>query len=298
MSAVTETSAPRPSLAVRLGAFVELGKLRLSSLAIFAVIAGVHLGTPFRQDAALILPTALGSLLVAVAGNAFNMFLERDIDRLMERTRSRPLPSGRLRPGEVVAFATVCGAAGLATMALATNLLATLLSAGILLTYVCIYTPMKRRTPLNTVVGAVPGALPPVVGYAAASGRLDVHAAALFLILFLWQVPHFLAISWRYRDDYRRGGLKMIASLDGSDGMVRRLMLSHTLALICVSLLPYYTGLAGEAYAAAALLLGLVFLVPVILATLARWESAIRQTFIASIVYLPLLFAAMVADAR
>lgn len=297
-----ETQPTPIPLAVRLGAFVELGKLRLSSLAIFAVVAGVYLGAAYGPyaftgpSAALLIGAGVGSMLIAMAGNALNMYLERDLDGLMERTRGRPLPSGRLQPRDVVAFGVVCAALGLLLMAVFTNALAFGLTAAIFVLYVGVYTPLKRITALNTVVGAVPGALPPVVGYAAAAGRLDLNALALFLILFLWQVPHFLAISWRYRDDYRRGGLKMIAWMDTHGGSVRRLMVSHTLALIPVSLVPYLTGMTGEAYAASAVLLGIVFLAPVFCAAVLRWESAMRSTFITSIVYLPLLFGIMVLD--
>ena len=227
------------------------------------------------------------------------MFLEREHDKRTERTRGRPLPPGRLRPAEVVGFGIVCAAIGITTLAIETNALATVLCATILVTYVGVYTPMKRITPLNTIVGAVPGALPPVVGYVAARGVLDAHAACLFAILFVWQIPHFLAISWRYREDYARGGMKMLAVSDHDGSMIRRQMLVYTLALIPISLLPYLVRqgglpLANEAYAAAALLLGMGFLTPVVLASVFRWESGVRATFIASIVYLPLLFVAMV----
>src|SRR5690606_34415261 len=146
----------------------------------------------------------------------------------------------------------------------------------IFLLYVFVYTPLKRRTTLNTIVGAVPGALPPVVGYAAAAGRVDQNAWLLFLIVFLWQVPHFLAIAWRYRDDYRKGGLKMLGEADVDGRVLRRQMLVYTFALIVTSFLPYRSELAGQAYLAAAALLGALFLVPVVLASVLRWESAMR----------------------
>lgn len=297
MSTVTDTPRSVPFVQ-KLGAYVELAKLRLSSLAIFAVLAGLFLGYPSwtGPPIELVIAITIGTLLVAAAGNALNQYLERDVDPLMERTRHRPLPSGRLTPSEVLAFGVVGAAAGLATLAATTNWVATALSAGIFVVYVFVYTPMKRRSQLNTIVGAVPGALPPVVGYAAATGGLDLQAGLLFLILFLWQVPHFLAISWRYRDDYRKGGMKMLAVLDRDGFVLRRQMLVYTAALVLVSFLPFKTELAGGVYLAVAGLLGAFFMVPVTLAALLRWESAMRQTFIASIVYLPLLFAVMVLD--
>lgn len=300
MSSVIGTTQHGVPLTTRLGAFVELGKLRLSSLAIFAVVAGVYLGqaalTLAPPETELVVGTALGSLLVAVAGNALNQYLERDVDPLMDRTRERPLPSGRLTPGAVLAFGVVNAAVGLTTIAAVTNWVATALSFAIFVLYVFVYTPLKRVTQLNTIVGAIPGALPPVVGYAAATGWIDSNAWVLFGIVFLWQIPHFLAISWRYREDYAKGGMQMLASLDPDGHRVRRQMLVYTVALLIVSLLPYRTQLAGQAYLACAALLGFAFLVPVVLAALLRWESAMRQTFVMSIVYLPLLFAAMVLD--
>jgi protoheme IX farnesyltransferase len=244
----------------------------------------------------LVAATAIGALLVAAAGNALNQVIERDLDPLMARTRDRPLPSGRLSPAEAVGFGVVGAAVGLTTLGAATNWLATSISAAIFVLYVFVYTPMKRITPLNTIVGAIPGALPPVVGYAAATGRVDLQAGLLFLILFLWQVPHFLAISWRYREDYARGGMKMLSVADTEGFALRRQMLVYTAALVLVSFLPYKTELAGQAYLASAGLLGLLFMVPVVLAALLRWESAMRQTFLMSIVYLPILFAVMVLD--
>jgi protoheme IX farnesyltransferase len=297
VSALTGTQTAIP-LRQKVGAFVELGKLRLSSLAIFAVLAGLYLGYPSFEDPPgwLVASTAIGSLAIAAAGNALNQYLERDVDPLMDRTRSRPVPSGRLTPREALVFGIVGALAGVGMIAATTNVLATLTSVAIFVTYVFVYTPMKRVSSLNTIVGAVPGALPPVVGYAAATGTLDVQAALLFGIVFLWQMPHFFAISWRYREDYARGGLKMLAVTDTEGFVLRRQMLVYTAALVLVSFLPFKTGLAGEAYLATAALLGFLFMVPVTAAALFRLESAMRLTFLASIIYLPLLFVAMVAD--
>ncbi|MDA1222672.1 MAG: heme o synthase [Planctomycetota bacterium] len=297
MNALASSPTAIP-LRQKVGAFVELGKLRLSSLAIFAVIAGLYLGYPSFEDPPgwLVAATAIGSLAIAAAGNALNQYIERDIDPLMERTRGRPVPSGRLTPREALWFGIVGGALGLAVIAATTNLLATLTSVAIFVTYVFVYTPMKRVSPLNTLVGAIPGALPPVVGYAAATGTLDVQAGLLFGIVFLWQMPHFFAISWRYRDDYARGGMKMLAVTDADGFVLRRQMLVYTVALVLVSFLPFKTGLAGEAYLASAALLGLLFMAPVTAAVLLRLESAMRLTFLASIISLPLLFVALVAD--
>lgn len=298
MTVVGQTAPTASRSIVRLRACLELGKLRLSSLAVFAVVAGLCLGAypGAPPPAALVLTTTIGALLMAVAGSALNMYLERDIDPLMERTRGRPLPTGRLTPPQVAAFGASCAVLGTAVLLLGTNLLASALCALVFASYVWVYTPLKRVTELNTIVGAVPGALPPVVGYTAARGEIDTAAIVLFAILFLWQIPHFLAISWRYRDDYSRGGLKMLAARDRDGHILRRQMLVYTVAMIAVSLLPYRVGIAGGAYLASAALLGALFAVPVFCAAVLRWESAMRPTFIASIVYLPLLLGVMVLD--
>lgn len=296
--AAADSEAESPGTTSRLRAYLELGKLRLSSLAVFAVLAGLWLGSPPMVTPSLRLAfwTTLGSLLIAIAGNALNMYSERDVDPLMERTRHRPLPTGRLSPAQVLVFGSTCAVLGLLVLAIETNGLATVLCGLVFASYVFLYTPLKRVTELNTLVGAVPGALPPVVGYAAARGELDVAAGVLFTILFLWQIPHFLAISWRYRHDYARGGMKMLAARDAEGVTIRRQMLVYTLALVVVSLLPYRVGMSGGAYLASAALLGVVFAVPVFFAAVLRWESAMRQTFIVSIVYLPLLLGVMVLD--
>lgn len=280
----------------RLAALVELGKLRLSLLAIVAVLAGLALGAPAPLAGSTVILTGAGTLLVAMAGNAFNMLIERERDRRMARTAGRPLPTGRLTPVEVAGFGSVCAGLGLLALWLGSNPLATALCAGILLTYVGVYTPLKPVTTLNTLVGAVPGGLPPVVGYAAAAGRLDTRALALFLILFFWQIPHFLAIAWRYREDYRRAGMRMLSVVDPDGRTTAVQMVVYTLALLIVSLWPPRLLLTGDLYPLLAILLGLFFLVPVVVAAARRTDAAMRGAFLASIVYLPLLLGAMLID--
>ncbi|MEO0479371.1 MAG: heme o synthase [Planctomycetota bacterium] len=291
----TEVAPDAPS---KLSSFLELGKLRLSSMAIFSVVAGLYLGTPFREhpDAVVLVFVSLGALLVAAGGNALNMLMERERDQRMERTRSRPLPTGRLSPREVAGFGFITALVGLALIAMSSNIVATSVCAAIFITYVFVYTPMKSRTPMNTMVGAIPGALPPVVGYAAATGRLDLGALSLFLILFFWQIPHFLAIAWRLREDYAAAGMKMLSVTDPSGDSLRRQMLLFTAALVMASLLPTKIGLADTAYAVIAFWLGMGFLVPVFVAVVLRRESAMKWSFLASIIYLPLLFVTMVLD--
>ncbi|MBK8101584.1 MAG: protoheme IX farnesyltransferase [Planctomycetes bacterium] len=290
----------------------ELGKPRLSGLAVFAVVAGVWMAwsVPFEHPPwRLVVGTTVGTFLVAVASSAFNMYREREFDRLMIRTQGRPLPSGRLAPRQVLTFGWVTAGTGLLILFVATqrqpgpretvgtaSWLATLLCALILASYVLVYTPMKRTTPLNTLVGAIPGALPPVVGYVAVTNEITLGAVILFAILFCWQIPHFLAIAWRYREDYARGGFQMLPVVDPSGHRTKSTMLLYVAGLGIASFLPYITQMAGSRYAAAAFCLDVLFFVPSVIAALTRWESAMRMTFLASILYLPLLFLAMVWD--
>ena len=214
----------------------------------------------------------------------------------MPRTRSRPLPTGRLQPSRVLVFGLACAATGLVILWFETNALATALSGLIFVTYVLVYTPLKRVTVLNTLVGAVPGALPPLVGYAASRGALDLPALVLFLILFFWQVPHFLAIAWRYREDYRLGGMKMLPVVDTDGQTTGQQMVVYTLALLGTSLFAHVVGLGGQLYFVTAMFLGVLFLVPVLIAAAFRLDSAMRLCFLASILYLPLLLGVMVLD--
>ncbi len=280
----------------RLLAYFELGKLRLSALAVFAVAAGMLLGAREPVAPLRLAAVSFGTLLVAAAGNAWNMWLERELDLRMQRTRARPLPSGRLQPREALLFGAVAAAAGLVLVAAAANWLATLLSLVILLSYVFVYTPLKRRTTLNTIVGAVPGALPPVVGYAAAAGTVDARALVLFLILYFWQVPHFLAIAWRYRDDYRAADMRMLPVEDPGGRRTSTQMVVWCAALVVASLLVYPMRISNQLYVVAAAALGVVFFVATLLAAWTRTDAAMRLCFHVSILYLPLLFAVMVLD--
>lgn len=295
----------------KLGAYWELGKPRLSALAVFAVVAGAYMGWPSPRSHPpfdLLVATTAGTFLAAIGAAALNMYRERELDPLMRRTRGRPLPSGRLSPREVLGFglstatigvlAVLVGAAPLAPDGSRPpgqwNWTAGLLCAAIVGSYVLVYTPMKTRTPLNTLVGAIPGALPPVVGHAAVVGHLALPQAVLFAILFCWQIPHFLAIAWRYRDDYARAGMQMLPVVDPSGYRTAVTMLLYVGGLGIASLLPFVTGMADERYAVVAVLLDLLFFVPTLIAALTRRDHAMRLVFVVSIVYLPLLFLTMV----
>lgn len=238
----------------------------------------------------------VGTALVAGGTNALNQVVERDVDALMARTARRPLPSARLEVREAAAFAWLIGAAGVAYLALLVNGVTAVLAALTLASYVFVYTPLKRRTPLSTLVGAVPGALPIVGGWTAAGGTLDSHASILFAILFLWQLPHFLALSWIYRDDYARAGLQMLSVGDADGRMTFRQAALHAAALVPVSLAPAVVGMGGPLYfAGAALLSGGYFWASVVAARRPSREGA-RRLFAASLIYLPSVLALMIAD--
>jgi protoheme IX farnesyltransferase len=255
-------------------------------------------GLPLPARIWLLGHALLGTALVAAGTSALNQVAERDVDGLMRRTRDRPLPAGRLRTGEAAVFAWLLGVVGTWELAQFVNATTAVLAAATLLSYVFIYTPMKRHTPLATLVGAVPGALPVVGGWTAAGAPLDGRAAVLFAVLFLWQIPHFLALSWLYREDYARAGLRML-SLDDPEG--RSTFQQATLgaaALLPVSLAPTLLGLAGPVYFAGALALSLWFLAAAIGAARAPTTERSRRLFLVSLAYLPALLILMVADTR
>jgi len=244
----------------------------------------------------LLIHTLVGTALVAAGTNAFNQLRERDVDALMHRTAARPLPSGRLTPRAAGAFAGVISVGGVVWLAAFVNLTTAALATLTLLSYVFLYTPMKRRTSLNTLVGAVPGALPIVGGWTAAGGAPGPAVLALFWILFLWQLPHFLALAWIYRDDYRRGGLVMLGVDDEDGRRTGRMALLYAAALLPVSLLPSLLGVTGAWYFFGALALGIAY--AAVGATLVRGATAKQawRLFVASIIYLPSLLTLMVLD--
>jgi protoheme IX farnesyltransferase len=224
------------------------------------------------------------------------MLLERDIDARMHRTRARPLPAGRLRPAEALGFGLTLSLAGLLSLLWLSGALAAALALATWASYLFLYTPLKRRSSLSTIVGAIPGALPPVIGWAAARGTVEPGAFVLFAILFLWQIPHFLAIAWIYREDYERGGLPMLPVLDPEGRLTGRQVVANSLALTLVSLTPTAAGIAGTLYPVIAALLGLALTLVAARAAVLRTPAAARALFLASVAYLPLLCAALLLD--
>jgi protoheme IX farnesyltransferase len=238
-----------------------------------------------------LLLTLVGTGLVAAGSATLNMLLERDTDALMQRTRGRPLPAGRLRPSDALWFGLLLTSAGLLLLALLVRPLAAAVALVTWASYLFAYTPLKTRTSLSTIVGAFPGALPPVIGWAAARGSLDGGAFVLFAILFLWQIPHFLAIAWIFREDYARGGLPMLPVLDPGGRVTGRQAVANSLALSLVSVVPSVAGMTGKVYLFGAIALGIGFTGVAVHAAVARTTAAARALFLASIVYLSLLSA-------
>jgi len=222
--------------------------------------------------------------------------LEWEYDAKMRRTRNRPIPSGRMLPETGLVIGAILSAAGLVYLALAVNLLTSALGTLTLASYLFVYTPLKRRTTLNTMIGAIPGALPPLMGWTAASGAMTVEGWSLFAILFFWQLPHFLAIAWMYRDEYARAGFAMLPVVDPDGHRTGRQAVSHTLGLICISLFPFSLRLSGPWYLAGALVLGGVFLAAAIQFSRRLTLQDARRLFLVSILYLPLLLGLMVLD--
>jgi heme o synthase len=285
---------PEPSLVdldfrARMSAYATLTKPRIVLMVLITVAVGFILGANGPFSPVRLVLTLLGTGLVAGSASAWNMILERDRDAKMKRTASRPLPSGRIALGGAVTFASTIGLLGVAILGLGVNWLAAGVAATTLVLYVGLYTPMKSITTLNTAVGAIPGALPPVIGWAAATGRLGIEAWALFLIVFLWQFPHFLAIAWIYRDDYARGGLKMLPSVDPDGAMTGRQAMWHALELLFAGFFPYWIGLAGPWYLAGAVALGLYYLYYSVRFWHEVSDRSARRLLRASFLYLPLM---------
>jgi protoheme IX farnesyltransferase len=281
------------------GAFADyaaLTKPRLNFLVVLTSAAGYYLGS--NTDPALV-PMAqavAGTALVAGGAAVLNQLYERDTDRLMRRTRMRPLPDGRVAPHDAALFGAVLSAAGIGLLAFATNPLAALLALATLVIYVAVYTPLKRRSAIATLIGAVPGALPPLIGWTASRGAISTGGLVLFAIVFLWQIPHFMAIAWLYRDDYRRAGFPMLPVIEPDGRRTGQQALIYAAALLPVSLVPSLIGLSGSGYFWIALALGAVMLWLSARFASMRSDGSARALFYATITYLPLIWAAMILD--
>lgn len=274
----------------------DLVKLRLTALVLLTTLVGFFVGWRGPMDYSLMLHTMMGTGLVAAGAAALNQLLEREFDALMRRTENRPLPSGRMQPNTVLIIGGMLSAAGFIWLAVAVNLLTSVLGAVTFACYLCVYTPLKRVTPLNTAVGAIPGALPPLMGWTAARGEISMGGWSLFAILFFWQLPHFLAIAWMYREDYARAGFKMLPVVYPDGERTGRQAVSHTLGLLPVSLCPALLHLAGAVYFVGALVLTIWFLWHAVQFSRELTLHRAQRLFFASILYLPLLLGLMVLD--
>jgi protoheme IX farnesyltransferase len=290
-------AAPPPiALTRRPADFVALTKPRLNLLVLMTTLGGVYLAEPGGVAPGLLLHTLVGTALVAGGAAALNQVWEHNTDRLMRRTASRPLPGGRLGVAEGLWFGLALSAAGLAELAFAVNVTAAWVAAVTLISYVLMYTPLKTRTSLSTLVGAIPGALPPVIGWAAASGTITLPAVVLFGIIFFWQMPHFLAIAWMYRADYARAGIPMLPVVDPEGRRTSQQALLYSAGLWPVSLMPLTVGLAGPVYGAVATVLGLLFIWLCFRFAQERSQQNARRLFLFSITYLAVLWATLVID--
>jgi protoheme IX farnesyltransferase len=282
--------------ASRAADYLALTKPRLNLLVLVTTLAGLYLASPEGLPLPLSLHTLVGTALVAAGAAALNQVWERDTDQMMSRTSTRPLPSGRLGIAEATFFGVLLSIVGIAELAIAVNPISAAVATLTLTSYVFVYTPLKRRSSLSTLVGAVPGALPPVIGWVAVTGSLTLPAFVLFGIQFFWQMPHFLAIAWMYRDDYARAEIPLLPVTESSGRRTGQQALLYAAALWPVSLLPAAVGLAGTPYSLVATALGFAFIAQAALFARHRSMITARRLFLISITYLPLLWAALVID--
>jgi protoheme IX farnesyltransferase len=285
--------------------YIELTKPRITWLILMSTGIGYFFGLPgsaswwgFLKAIPLLslLHTVLGTGLIASGTAALNQWYEREADRHMRRTAARPLPSGKLSAGRALAFGIGLSVAGFAELWLGVNLLAAAIGAFTLASYLFIYTPMKQRTWWSTTVGAIPGAMPPMIGYAAAAGTITRESWVLFAILFLWQFPHFYSIAWMYKEDYARAGIQMLPVVEPDCRSTARQIVLYGIALIPVSLVPSMLGMSGRIYLVGALLLGLWFLYSGVQVAVERSMVRARNVLVTSVLYLPLIYGLMLLD--
>lgn len=276
--------------------YLELTKPRVTWLILMSVGIGYYFGIRSAWSFWILLHTILGTGLAASGTAALNQWYEREADSRMRRTQARPLPSGRVTPAGAFWFGIALSVAGMAELWLGANPLAALLCLLTEILYLFAYTPLKQKSWHSTTVGAIPGAMPPLIGFAGACGTLNAEAWALFLILFLWQFPHFYAIAWMYRDDYSRAGIKMLPVVEPDGASTARQIVIAALALIPISLLPSFLSMSGLVYAAGALVLGGIFLWSGVRVARERTGLRARKVLLASVVYLPVLYGLMLLD--
>lgn len=288
--------SPKQTAAGRLASYIDLTKPRITMLVTATAAAGYCLGSAGHLDYLRFSHMTLGIALLSSGLATLNQYIERDLDRLMRRTESRPLPSGKLQPRQALIFGIALSVIATVYLAVFVNPLASALGVLTLAGYLFAYTPLKTRTPLSTLIGAFPGAMPPFIGWVAANGQITIEAWILFAILFLWQFPHFLAIAWMYRDDYARAGIKMLPVVEPEGRITSQEIIRYTALLLPVSLMPTLVHLSGMVYFYGALALGLWFLYTSARAARNRTAWQARKLLLASVLYLPVLFALMVLN--
>ncbi|HEY8185330.1 MAG TPA: heme o synthase [Pyrinomonadaceae bacterium] len=289
-------SLERLSARERFAAYMELTKPRITFLIVLTSAAGFALASHETVNYRALLSAMVGIGLLSSGIATLNQYMERDLDALMRRTASRPLPSGKLLPWEALAFGVGLTVLSELYLAVLVNPLTALLGLTVIAGYLFGYTPLKTKTSLSTMVGAFPGAVPPLIGWAAARGSMDLEAWVLFAILFLWQFPHFLAIAWMYREDYSRAGILMLPVVEPDGRVTAQQIVVYTLLLLPVSLLPAAMGISGKVYLYGAIVLGLLFFYSSLRAAFSKSKQEARRLLLASVIYLPLLFVLMVLD--
>ena len=277
-------------------AYVVLTKPDVTFLVVITTVAGFYLGSVGPLDWTRLMHTLFGTTLVGAGTAALNQYIERRMDAVMRRTASRPLPSGLLQPADALRFGVVLAVAGAVWLALTVNMLSALLAAATSILYLGLYTPLKTRTTLATAVGAIPGALPPLIGWAAARGSISTGGWILFAILVLWQFPHFFAIAWMYREDYARAGIKMLPVVDRSGDATFAQIVCTSAILVPVSLLAAVIGMAGMRYFTGALILGMILLQVSLWANYSRTNLRAKWLMHATVAYIPLLLMLMILD--
>ena len=297
-SSITTVADPPASLGWRqaISVYLELAKARLATMVVITTAVGYVLAARGATRPDVLLWTVVGTALTAFGANILNQWWEVERDRRMPRTRNRPIPSGRIDRHRAGAWGLASAIVGITVLALGSTWLTAVLGLGNVLLYVVVYTPLKVRSPLNTVVGAVCGAVPPMMGWAAATGQLETGAWILGGLLFVWQIPHFLALAWMYRDDYARGGFRMLPAVDPDGGATGRLATVHAAALLPLCLLASWTGVSGTVFLGCATLLTLLFTFQAAMLASRRTATAARRLFLVSLLYLPVLLGVMVAD--
>lgn len=295
-SAIVRPDGAQSGLREKFASYLELTKPRITFLIVLTAAAGFFLGAPGTVNYLMFFHAMYGIALLSSGLATLNQYMERELDGLMRRTASRPLPSGRLAPLEafLLGIALVVGAE--IYLAFLVNPLTALFGVSVIVGYLLLYTPLKTRTTLSTVVGAIPGAMPPLMGWTAATGKVGAGGLVLFAILFLWQFPHFLAIAWMYREDYGRAGIVMLPVVEPEGRVTGQQIVVYTLLLVPVSLLPTVLGMSGLVYLYGAVALGLLFLFFSLRAAFSRSRQEARRLLLASVIYLPLLFVLMVID--